>query len=79
VPFHSGLLPPRSHSRADSGPWEPSAMASISSASIVKQVHTSPSKVSVSDTHYPSVAHYHNSQRQAELTMQDSYRVKCTA
>lgn len=48
VPFHSGLgIPPRSHSRTDSGPWEPSAMASSSSNSNVNKVHTSPSKVNI--------------------------------
>jgi hypothetical protein len=45
VPPHSGLLPPRSHSRADSGPWEPT-MASLSSTANISKVHTSPSKVS---------------------------------
>jgi hypothetical protein len=49
VPFHSssGLLPPRSHSRADSAPRDPpsSNMASSSSAANASKVHTSPSKV----------------------------------
>lgn len=51
IPFHSsgGLLPPRSHSRADSTHRDQtsSAMASSSSTANASKVHTSPSKVCI--------------------------------
>lgn len=79
VPFHSVHLPPRSHSRADSGPWDSSAMASASSTSNLKQVHTSPSKVSPIRHPLSTDAQTRNngSQRRAGHTIQDSYREKC--
>jgi hypothetical protein len=48
VPSHpnTGLLPPRSHSRADSTRDPSSTMASSSSAANASKVHSSPSKVS---------------------------------
>jgi hypothetical protein len=48
VPSHSnsGLLPPRSHSRAESTRDPSSIMASSSSTANANKVHTSPSKVS---------------------------------
>ena len=47
-PIPSGLLPPRSHSRADSTPRDPFSMANNASASNINKRHTSPSKVSSS-------------------------------
>lgn len=48
-PIPSGLLPPRSHSRADSAPRDPLTMASNNaSTSNLNKPHTSPSKVSSS-------------------------------
>ena len=47
-PIPSGLLPPRSHSRADSTPRDPFSMANNASASNINKPHTSPSKVSSS-------------------------------
>ena len=48
-PIPSGLLPPRSHSRADSTPKDPFAMSSNNaSTSNINKPHTSPSKVSSS-------------------------------
>ena len=47
-PIPSGLLPPRSHSRADSTPRDPFSMANNASASNINKRHASPSKVSSS-------------------------------
>lgn len=46
IPSHPGLIPPRSHSRVDSNPRDPSIMASSVSIPNTNKPHTSPSKVS---------------------------------